>query len=821
VPVADEKLDSQELEERADPVEDEDEGNPDDPLADREDLQEQLYSLFIACRGEDRFARLVEVKDVKRAEFYWTGRQYIWWSSQDRQYQLPQNSQAFNYGDLNVDDMPRFEFVTNIYQATGLTVIGAISGAPPRYRFFPTDADEANDLDTAAARTKEAKLIERWNPPQKLLQEEAYHAYTGGFICYWTRYVTDGEKYGVDPAGPEMREGSYQPQSTIVCQNCGWSAPAEHAMPPVPCPECGEELTEDNIAEENPIPVPEADEGQEKEKGREIISIYGALNCPRPQYAQEQSQFHYFAIEEEMHYSVLQGAFPDKAEKITEGADFGAEDVYERNARLSVLENTALVTQTGAAQAKLVTFARVWFRPSAFNMIKDPALKDELKELFPRGCRVEFAGHTYCTSVSESMDDAIVTAQVMPGRGQHRNGAGTSMLSIQDRFNTRTNITEETYEYGIPVTYRASDTFDESSSNDQRAAPGLEVPVELRQGEDLRSKILQVRADSIPADMAAGNTELMGPVTQYISGTYPALTGAGAGQGAPETLGQQSMQRDQAMGRIGVFYVNLKQAKADIMTLACRDLERNTEGKLKMPVFGQSGDFESETVDVTALEGDAEAYPEGDEQFPELWNQQRATMTQVMDTPWGGALVQDPENADLFARLLGIPGLKVPGVDSRRKQLREINELLQIPGGDQALAGVAPMVEIDQENDDHAVEAETCKNWINSEAGQRAKRENPNGFEAVRAHRRLHMQALPKPEPPTKPLAESMTVAFKDMPPEAQRQVLAKFGVNVSPEDFLAALAMKQAEKTPPAPGTPPQVRPPIGGPANAAVSGP
>jgi len=57
---------------------------PGDPLEGNEELQKTLYSLYIKCVSEDRYPRLVEVKDVKQAEFYWGGRQYVWWSTQDK-----------------------------------------------------------------------------------------------------------------------------------------------------------------------------------------------------------------------------------------------------------------------------------------------------------------------------------------------------------------------------------------------------------------------------------------------------------------------------------------------------------------------------------------------------------------------------------------------------------------------------------------------------------------------------------------------------------------------------------------------------------------
>jgi hypothetical protein len=795
-----------------------------DPLEGKESLQQELIKLYAKCKGEDRYSRLVEVKDVKQQEFYWTGRQYLWWSSEDQRWNLP-TQQAANYGDLNLEDMPRFEFVTNIYQAKGLMVVGAVAGAPPRIRFFPEDADDENDIETAEGRTKLAKLIERWNPIQKMLQQEVYHAYNSGFICAWTRYVANGEKYGIDSV-QLLQQGAQEVNETILCPQCGWSAPANEAEPPVPCPQCGTELTEDNITQEEAIPVPEEGETQNIPRGRQVISIFGALNCCRPQHASEQSEFHYFGIEDEIHYAPLRAAFEDVAEKIKPGLNQGADDIFERNARLSVAENTKLLTQSGANQANLCTFVRCWFRPTAFWIIDDEDVRNELLETFPRGARVEFTGNVYCKSEAESMDDAIVTTHAMPGRGQHRPSIGGSMLSVQDRVNTFSNIEAETYEYGIPITYRAADTWDAQANDEQRAAPGLEVEVALRQGENIQQRIMQLRADSVSPDMYQHTNELIGAISDTLVGTYPAVSGAGGEQGAPDTLGQQVMQRDQAMGRMGIFYVNLKQLHADVMTLSCRCFEAHTDGEVKIPVLGPSGDFESESVDVSALEGEAEAYPEGDENFPELWNQQRATMMQIMDTPYGQQLAQDPENAELFAKMTGICSLKIPGVDARRKQLKEIAELIKIPQGDEILSGLAPMVEVDPVTDDNPVEAATCKWWLNSSKGQKTKRENPMGWQAVKQHMQQHMQAIPKPEPPSKPLSESITMALKDMPPEAQAQVLGKYGIEVKPQDFVDQVKLERAKKgvgepaMTPAPGPAGPAAPPMGETANQPAGG-
>lgn len=797
---------------------DNDASDDQDPLAGKEDLQKALISLYTKCKGEDRYPRTIEVKDVKQAEFYWSGRQYIWWSASDSRWNTSTDAGANGDGEDD-DDMPRFEFVTNIYQARGLMVIAAVAGAPPRIKFFPDDPDSIDDIETAEGRTKLTKLIERWNPIQMLLQKEAYEAYVGGFICLYTRYVSSAEKYGIDSVHL-LTQGESEVESTIKCPNCGWSGPAEEAEPPVPCPECGNLLTYEDIIDEEPIPT--LGEGTEADvpKGRQVISVYGALDCNRPQATNDQSQFHYFSIEEEVHYSTLRASFQDAASKIKPGLNTGPDDVFERNARLSVAQNTRHANQTGASQANLNTFVRCWFRPTAFWMLDEGEsdVRDELIELFPRGCRIEFTGTVYCSSEAKSMDDEIVTMHSMPGRGQHRPAIGTALISVQDQVNTLTNIFAETYEYGIPITYRASDTFSAEADADQRAAPGLEVEVALAPGQNIAERITQVRADSVSGDMAAHFQDLMGPQSDQLSGTYPALSGAGADAGAPDTLGQQSMQRDQAMGRMGIFYVPLKQAHADIMTLSCRSFEAHTDGEVKIPVIGDSGDFESDSVDVTALTGESEAYPEGDENFPELWNQQRATMTQLADSSYGPVLMQDPENAELFAKMTGIPGLKIPGLDSRRKQLKEISEMTKPPKPDMMGALMPPPpVAVDPETDDHKVEADTCKWWLNNAKGQKIKRENLAAWELVKQHYAQHMAAIPPPPTPEKPLSETLSVALDKMPPEAQAQYLEKkYGIHLDPSAFVQQVALEHAKKT----GTAPQPKPASGMAGQGAPSG-
>ena len=53
-----------------------------------------------------------------------------------------------------------------------------------------------------------------------------------------------------------------------------------------------------------------------------------------------------------------------------------------------------------------------------------------------------------------------------------------------------------------------------------------------------------------------------------------------------------------------------------------------------------------------------------------------------------------------------------------------------------------PSVQIDQDVDNHAIEASVCKSWLISAAGRLAKVENPNGYKNVLLHMKAHMNIV-------------------------------------------------------------------------------
>jgi hypothetical protein len=272
----------------------------------------------------------------------------------------------------------------------------------------------------------------------------------------------------------------------------------------------------------------------------------------------------------------------------------------------------------------------------------------------------------------------------------------------------------------------------------------------------------------------------MGPVSQFLTGLFPAVFGGE--MESQKTATGYAMARDQALGRLGLVWRRLKQFYSDVMLLSVDCFRKNRPDDAEIPILGPGGEFESHWIRLADLKGNIQAYPESDETFPRLKSQQRGVIQQLMSSsdPLIQQALADPANIGFVKSVLGLSDLVVPGEDSRNKQLREIEMLVHSAPTQAQVAGnrgqvvnknptlresregwgtqqtltpdtynptpetyqLLPSVPVDLLFDNHAVELEECRRWANSDAGQVARIENPAGFANVRAHAEAHLRAI-------------------------------------------------------------------------------
>ena len=322
----------------------------------------------------------------------------------------------------SLEDLPRYEFVTNIYQAFGLSIVSVLSQDVPRVRFFPASAQAEEDVAAAKAATEVAGLVERNNRIGNLIVEEAFQLWTDGKVGAHVRYVVDGQRFGFHPeteiVGREVKLG----EDVYVCPECGGDTPAprnvaqvfrpegiashkkglaskeasyiDPAGSEVSCTSCGALLTEEDYVAAETITVPAAQTRLRVPNGQEVLTIVGGLELKTPPWANEMHEYPYLQWNMEVHQARLRAAYPHAADKIGAPVASGSQE-YERLARLAQSQGGPL-TEGGDFNINLITFQRTWLRPWAFFSLDDKSLRDELLGLFPDGAYVAFAGEAYC-----------------------------------------------------------------------------------------------------------------------------------------------------------------------------------------------------------------------------------------------------------------------------------------------------------------------------------------------------------------------------------------------------------------------------------------
>jgi uncharacterized protein (UPF0212 family) len=385
-----------------------------------ERMQEALRRLVFQFSTESELSRRQEIRRIKQAHQFWRGLQYLWWDERDQNWHLPFEQKILD--NSSIEDLPRYEFVTNIYQAFGLSIISVLSQDVPRVRFFPSSAQAEEDVAAAKAATEVAALVERNNRIGNLIVDEAFHLWTGGKVGAYVRFVVDGQRFGFHPETEigmrEVKIGS----DVYVCPECGEEIKADavgekvtgdgsqvtgekqpdsaatpadtgsdiSAVKPDACPQCGAMLTEEDFVAAETVTVPAAQTRLRVANGEEVMTIAGGLELKTPPWANDMHEYPYLQWNMEVHQARLRAAYPHAADKIGPPVATSMQE-YERLARLAQSQGGPL-TEGGDFNINLITFQRTWLRPWAFFALDDKSLRDELLQLFPDGAYVAFAG---------------------------------------------------------------------------------------------------------------------------------------------------------------------------------------------------------------------------------------------------------------------------------------------------------------------------------------------------------------------------------------------------------------------------------------------
>ncbi len=251
---------------------------------------------------------------------------------------------------------------------------------------------------------------------------------------------------------------------------------------------------------------------------------------------------------------------------------------------------------------------------------------------------------------------------------------------------------------------------------------------------------------SIDSNIYAHGKELI-ELVQLTSGAFPAIFG-GAMQNV-KTASGYAMARNQALGRLEMFWRSVKAFHARMMLKSVEIFRKNRSEDVERVIVGKSNDFTSKYIHLSNLQGHITARAQVDEDFPTSWQEVRQNITELMGIApnWLGPLLAHPDNAPFVKRFLANSDLTIPVETQREKSYREIDWLLEatpiesidpVTGMPKMLPSVMPEIDVD----DHMVHIENIRQWAASDSGITAKRENPMGYANVIAHLVSHKDMM-------------------------------------------------------------------------------
>lgn len=600
-----------------------------------EELQTALRTLLQEAEREDLYQRRIEVMRDRRNRFYERGIQHLY-EDLSGAFVLCTPGQLVPDPTAPGSSVQCGQYINdyNIFGRALQIIIAKLTENPPGVVFEPDSGNNAVDLQAASAAEAYRIMFERHNDTKDWGTNVVRMMGLSGRTVTWTRTIADAQRWGLDENG--------QPR------------------------QC------------------------------EISEVFGTLETKCPVMARALGDCPYFVVTKDPHLYIAKAEHPEFADKITEGSDSGIADTqFERLARIGALQGQSASFQVTDTYNFYAEDKNVWFRPAMFmaECLDSPyqdretpgsepmTLRDALEEAFPDGCRAEFIGDVYVGSRNECMDDHLAMDFPYAGEGSSRMAIMDPAVTIQDDFNDALNNFHEVMVTGWASTWMNEDFANMKFINDQTAAPYCFRALKSRPPRDakMQDQFWREPNPEIPPSFLEYIQYEATNLLQFILAIPSAVQGAGMPD--QKTKGGYQEAIAQAMGQLGVIFGALQRLYAKVIRQAALAAsKRATQIDSTLVVPGPKGNVLLNMADLG--KGHFLAHPDRDSGYPESTMQKRLTLQAIFELAFkdpivAQALLQSPDNWDFIFRTFGITELTIPEAVVRRKQLAEIELLLQ------------------------------------------------------------------------------------------------------------------------------------------------
>ena len=712
-----------------------------------EDDQQRLIALVRRYKDQWSQDRMVLMQRCLENLEFFKGNQFISFG--------PGEADFFNAVDWmnqgehaqDADDKDLYQYCNNFYQMLATGFVAALAPQVPKSKWMPENAEQLADVTTAKAAQTLIGIIEGQNREQSLLKQQLLYLYTTGAVFRHTRYVVDAERAGTTRE-PVFNETETQlAPDRYHCFHCGATFAAEAmGLDGRHCVHCQRPLGDDSFFPAEYGPVIRQVGEEEVPNGMVAQNLYSPLEVDCDPAATTLRQSPILNLEVEVHVGALRAAYPAMYDQIAASAtsELSSNGSIDRIARQQVYSQTGLASSILEDQRP--TLSRTWIQPWAFDLEDDREFGERMRATYPTGLLLVSTGSTFLSAREASLTKEWTWAGTHEGFGLFPPSIGDIVVPFQKRYNDMANILHEFMDRcSSGVTLANADLIDTKSLQGKPMLPGVlnlvklkrtGAPGAVRMADALYQFQFQMHDEAFRyLDKLAYNAQMFAGIPPQVYG--------GAGDPSVETFGGQQQQLNSALGKLNIYWENLKEehAKADELAVNCA--KDNLTADMRQVVLERGSEFRNDYIRLDDLQGSVHAYADTDQGLPvtaaELRQRWMDLMQAAASNPLAQAIFDDPTNQEQAATALGVPNMVVPGAAMRSKVLQIIDRLLQAeavpvisPVTGQPTGEVRPTILPDQAIDDFTVLKQVVRQYCQENSD--IPDNNPAGWQNLLAY---------------------------------------------------------------------------------------
>lgn len=648
------------------------------------------------------------------------------------------------------DDRDLYKFCNNLYQMLATAFVAALSPQLPKSVYIPQNAEYLQDVTTAKTAQILIDIVERKNREKALLKQQLLYLFMCGCYFRHTRYIVSADRAGTHKEPVYGYQEAELIPDRHVCDQCGQVTPANSVgmlMGPQ-CQHCGAQLDQSGFFPAETGTALTQVGTKEQPDGMVAWSTYSPLEVDADPRAKELRQTPLLKLELEIHVAELRASYPEIYDQIAAGTSTGTSDngSLDRTFRQQVYAQADGGTRIVGDDSPTLT--RAWIQPWAFDLEADRQFGERMRKLFPSGCLIVYTGETFLEAREERLTDKWTHATCHEGFGLFSPCPGDVVIPFNKRFNDISNIIHEFMDRSASgITLGNTDLIDPKALNGKPLLPGIINPIKLKGVAATGSKTLAEALFQFKFELAAeaysyGDKLLY--LGQMMSGVPPQIYG-GAGDPNVQTKGGQEQQLNTSMGKLNIYWENLREEHAAADELAVKCAKDNLTDDMRDVIAEQGSEFRNQYVRIDDLQGDIHAYPDTDQGFPMTAGELRERWQQLFEMaskdPEGpiAQLFDDSTNQEQAAKSMGMPGLVIPAKAMSSKVAQNIAQLLKAePVVDPQTGQKTPTILPDKSIDDFEVIRRDVRKYCQENCD--LARTNPEGFDNVLAYLQVAVQ---------------------------------------------------------------------------------